>query len=518
MSDVRNAQLRSGFSKPRDHETEMTNATYETKPEIAAAGTRAWRGSRGRVIGLGSIGRPSAFLLLLLFPASVLCAARADETAPAKPNILVLLADDLGFADVGFNNGKIIATPNLDRLAATGINLTDFRAAPMCSPTRAGLLTGRWPLRFGMMRAVVPPWRSYGLPKGENTLPELLAPAGYKDRGIVGKWHLGHARRDHLPLAHGFTHFYGHYNGAIDYFTHEREGEVDWHRNETTVREEGYSTDLIGAEAARFIQDAATEEPWFLYVPFNAPHTPLQAKSGDKAKYSHLPRRHRAYAAMVDSMDQAIGRILAAVEARPDADNTLILFFSDNGGVLNVGSSNDPYRGAKLTVYEGGTRACAAIRWPDGGLTGGERFNGRIGYIDILPTLLSVAGAEAPKNLDGINALPAIRGETELPERPWFSYMHQNETAHASVHLGDWKLVARGDFFAENPEKAARFELYDLASDPVEANDLTADNPERVAELSALLREFGSWQKPGVGPFAEGRKGFEAPKDWMIRD
>ena len=457
--------------------------------------------------------------LLLLLAACVVvpvCQGNAAESS-AKPNLIVLVADDLGYADVGFNGGKTIATPNLDRLAATGIKLTDFRAAPMCSPTRAGLLTGRWPLRFGMMRSVVPPWSRYGLPPEEKTLPELLAPAGYEPRGIVGKWHLGHARREFLPLNHGFTLFYGHYNGAIDYFTHEREGELDWHRQDRSLHEEGYSTDLLGADAVKFIRDAPTIKPWLLYVPFNAPHAPFQAKAEDLKKYAGLKPPNRAYAAMVDSMDQAIGRILAAVEARADADNTLILFFSDNGGVAKVGS-NHPFRGFKLTVYEGGTRVCAAIRWPQGGLTGGKRFAERIGYIDVLPTLLAAAEVTAPKNLDGINFLPALRGESELPERPWFSYMHQNDKAHASVHLGRWKLVAHGDFFAANPLTPPEFELYDLAADLAEQHDVAAKNPELVLQLSKQLREFGAWQKPGVGAYDEGQAGFKAPKDWIIPD
>lgn len=454
-------------------------------------------------------------VLIILALLGLLAAPAGADEGSVKPNILILLADDLGYADVGFNGGGDIATPNLDRLAATGVILTDFRAAPMCSPTRAGLLTGRWPLRFGMMRSVVPPWSSYGLPQEEKTLPELLAPAGYERRGIVGKWHLGHGRRDHLPLAHGFNRFYGHYNGAIDYFTHEREGERDWHHDGLTVREEGYATDLMGAEAARFVREAPAEKPWFLYVPFNAPHSPFQAKEEDLKKYAHLPKPRRIYAAMVDSMDQAIGRVLAEVEARADAGNTLVLFFSDNGGVRKVGS-NAPYRGSKLTVYEGGTRVSAAIRWPKGGLEGGRKFDGRIGYIDVLPTMLAAAGETAPENLDGLNFLPALRDGTELPERPWFSYMHQRAKAHASVHLGRWKLVAEGNFFAEDPGEGARFELYDLSTDVAETADLASEHPERVAELRNVLREFGSWRKPGVGPYDEGRKGFQAPNDWIV--
>ncbi|MBA4148043.1 MAG: sulfatase-like hydrolase/transferase [Verrucomicrobia bacterium] len=456
-----------------------------------------------------------SFLILCFLTTATSSIAAAE--APRKPNILILLADDLGYGDVGFNGGKTISTPNLDRLAASGVNLTDFRACPMCSPTRAGLLTGRWPSRFGMMRAVVPPWSSYGLPQSENTMPELLASAGYEERGMAGKWHLGHARREFLPLAHGFTRFYGHYNGAINYFTHERDNERDWHHDDRSVREEGYSTDLLGAEAARFIGAAPSRKPWFLYVPFNAPHSPFQAKPEDLAKYPQLkiPDR-RAYAAMVDSMDQAIGKILAAVAARSDADNTLVLFFSDNGGVSKVGSSNGLFRGDKLTVYEGGTRVCAAIHWPNGGLTGGKQFSGRIGYIDVLPTVLAAANAKAPKDLDGINFLPVLRGEKPLRERPWFTYMHQNKDAHASVHLGNWKLVAHGDFFAEKPATPPKLELYDLSADPAETTDLAAKNPKMVAQLSKRLREFGTWQKPGVTAYDEGREGFKAPKDWTI--
>jgi arylsulfatase A-like enzyme len=448
-----------------------------------------------------------AIFALLIFS----CVARAAD----KPNILILLADDMGFADVGFNGGKKIQTPNLDRLAAQGVTLTDFRACPMCSPTRAGLLTGRYPLRFGLMKAVLPPWSDYGLPSEEKTLPELLAPAGYEQRGIIGKWHLGHARKEFLPLTHGFTFFYGHYNGAIDYFTHEREGELDWHRNDATSRDKGYSTDLLGAEAARFIHDAPTGKPWLLYVPFNAPHSPFEAKESDMKKYAEMKMPNRAYAAMVDSMDQAIGKILAAVESRKDSDNTIVLFFSDNGGVPKVGS-NAPFRGHKLTVYEGGTHVAAAIRWPKGGLIGGKTFDGRIGYIDVLPTMLAVAGEKAPKNLDGINFLPALTGKEKLPERPWFSYMDQNHNPQASVHLGDWKLIARGDFFSEKPKTQPEFELYNLKTDAVEKNNVAEKHPKIVAQLSKQLREFGTWQNPGVGSYDEGREGFKAPRDWII--
>jgi arylsulfatase B len=437
--------------------------------------------------------------------------------ADSKPNILIMVADDLGYADVGFNGGKVIATPNLDQLAATGVNLTDFHSCPMCSPTRAGLMTGRWPIRFGMMRAVVPPWSDYGLPSSEVTLAESLERLGYAHRGITGKWHLGHSNREQLPLAHGFNRFVGHYNGAIDYFTHEREGETDWHHDYQSVKVEGYSTDLIADEAVRFVSDSQVDKPWLLYIPFNAPHSPYQAKESDLKKYPQLKMANRrAYAAMVDSMDQAIGRIFTALDSQGATDNTLVLFFSDNGGIPKVGSSNAPFRGAKLTVYEGGTRVCAAIRWPQGGLTGGKKFDGRIGYVDVLPTVVSVAGGEVSSDIDGVNFIPAVLGESELPQRPWFSYMHQNEDAHASVHLGQWKLVAHGDFFSKEPNVAPELELYDLSKDVSETQNVAELNPAIVKDLHSRLREFGTWQKPGVAAYDSGRADFNAPKDWNI--
>jgi arylsulfatase A-like enzyme len=457
-------------------------------------------------------------VLMLAMTAGCLRAAGTQQVGRIqKPNILLIVADDLGYADVGYNGGKIISTPNLDRLAASGVILEDFRTCPMCSPTRAGLLTGRWPLRFGLMRSVIPPWSSAGLPQSESTLPELLARGGYQRRALVGKWHLGHAKRAFLPLAHGFTRFYGHYNGAIDYFTHEREGELDWHRNDLSVAEEGYSTDLLGAEAVRLLQNVPSDKPWFMYLAFNAPHAPYQAKPEDLQNYPHIknPDR-RAYAAMVDCMDQAIGRILATIEPRRDMTNTLILFFSDNGGVARTGS-NAPWRGAKLSVYEGGTRVCAAISWPAGGLTGGRKFTGRIGYIDVLPTVLAAAGIKMPDNLDGINVLPALRGETKLPARPWFSWVHQGQQAHASVHENNWKLVVQGDLFASGTNSPPTLELYNLEDDPGERTNVAEKHPDTVAHLRQLLIEFGKLQRPGVGPYDEGREGFKAPKDWIIQ-
>ena len=431
---------------------------------------------------------------------------------------MIILADDLGRGDLGYS-GSDIKTPNIDRLVATGVRLDRFYSCPMCSPTRAGLMTGRWPIRYGLMKAVIPPWSDYGLSMEERTLPQELARAGYERRGMFGKWHLGHSKKAFLPDQRGFTHFYGHYNGAIDYFTHVREGEVDWHRNGETVKEPGYATDLLAREATRFVEESPANKPFLLYVPFNAPHSPFQAKPEDLAKYPQRQGNKRTYAAMVDSMDQAIGRILAAIERRPDAANTFVLFFSDNGGVPQV-SSNAGLRAGKLTVYEGGVRVAAAVRWPAGGLAGGKVCPDVMGYIDVLPTALRLAGAKPAEGslpLDGRDVLDAMRGTARLPERPWYSYHAQAGEGLAAVCVGEWKLVLTGgDVLAAKPDPASKVELFNLREDLAEKNNLAAAQPERVAKLRAQLAELGRMEAKGVGAYAEGREGFKAPKDWVI--
>lgn len=340
--------------------------------------------------------------------------------------MVILVADDLGWADVSFH-GSQIRTPHLDRLATEGAAFSRFYVCPVCSPTRAGLMTGRYPIRYGLMRAVVPPWRRGGLDTSEVTLPEVLAKAGYRHRGIFGKWHLGHSDVKYHPLRRGFTEFIGHYNGAIDYFTHEREGELDWHRGYESNPDKGYSTDLIADAAVAFInRHARAGSPFFCYVPFNAPHSPLQAKAEDLDRHRHLAgegplmglpgkkaagygaagrgrSKRQTLAAMISSMDQGIGRILDALEAHHIGDNTLVWFFSDNGGIPP--GDNRPLNGRKGTVFEGGIRVAAAVRWP-GRIAAGSRIEAPLAYIDVLPTLMRVAGipSHGGKALDGIDA------------------------------------------------------------------------------------------------------------------
>ncbi|MDB4473424.1 arylsulfatase [Opitutaceae bacterium] len=438
-----------------------------------------------------------------------------------RPNIVLIVADDLGYGDVGFH-GSDIRTPNLDRLAATGVSLEQFYVAPMCSPTRAGLMTGRYPLRFGLMRAVIPPQRDFGLDPAETLLPEYLRDAGYAHRGIFGKWHLGHAQPKWRPTSQGFTTFEGCLNGAVDYFTQDREGERDWHLDNNPSSRTGYTTDMIGAAAVEFIEQIPTNEPYFAYVPFTAPHSPFQAKPEDLAKYPDRPKgKLRTFAAMVDSMDQAIGRILKTIDNRGDAANTIVIFMSDNGGVNKVGD-NGPQRGAKLTVYQGGIRVAAVARWPAGGISGGGVSNARVGYIDILPTLLSAIGYQASPSrpLDGMDVLSAIRGNDSLPDRAWLTYLDQNGDRRERFALNhdNFKLVVQRDAADASETRPSSIELFNIKGDPTESNNLAETDPATLAELNTALDNLMQLKSANqVSRFREGRDGFTAPENWSAR-
>jgi arylsulfatase A-like enzyme len=433
-----------------------------------------------------------AMILGTFFFGSIFIAQAKDKTKSNKPNILILLADDLGFGDVGYN-GSDIKTPNIDRIASEGVRLNQFYSCPMCSPTRAGLMTGRYPLRFGLMRSVIPPHRDFGLSVNEETIADALGKAGYNYRGIVGKWHLGHRRQEWLPFNRGFTYFEGCLNGAADYFTRDRDGEVDWHINDKPSIKEGYTTDLIGDAAIEFIKSVPQDEPFFLYVPFTAPHSPFQAKPEDEAKYPIRKGLKKTYAGMIDCLDQNIGRILASLKERGQMDNTFVLFFSDNGGVAKV-ASNGELKGWKLTPYQGGIRVVAAARWPEAGIFGGKVIEERMGYIDVFPTLMAIANYKgAPKNkLDGINVLDGIKGN-KLKDRIWFTYMDQGDEKieDLAVNNNQWKLVVkRGAPDATNV--TVTNQLFRIETDPYEKVDLSAQEPDKVKELMKALNKFYS--------------------------
>jgi arylsulfatase A-like enzyme len=441
--------------------------------------------------------------------------------ANARPNVVIIVADDLGYADVGFH-GSDIRTPHIDRIADEGVKLERFYVEPVCSPTRAGLMTGRWPIRFGMMGGVVTPYRDMGMPEAETTLAEMLARAGYKHRGAIGKWHLGHNKVKWLPTKQGFTHFYGHYNGHINYFTRHRDGALDWHRNGELVHEDGYSTTLFGEEAVRFINRVPKDEPYLLYLPFNAPHRPLQAPESFLKQYPKLKGGRQRYAAMVTAMDRAIGRVLEAIDQRGQTDNTLVWFFSDDGGVPGV-ASNAPYRGHKGQTYEGGIRGVAAVRWPNGGLVGGRVCEQKMGYIDVLPTLRAIVGLDgAPdRPLDGRDVRAAMRGEAKLPARPWFTFLEApGGREKIAIDYKGWKLRAIGPPVIDPAfREKATLELFHIEQDPREQHNLADDRPGKVKSLLERLRAFRKLQPDRHVPYhSVGRSAYEPPETWQIRE
>ena len=457
--------------------------------------------------------------------------------ADGRPNIVLILADDLGWNDVSYHGGDI-PTPSIDRIASEGVELDRFYACPVCSPTRAGLMTGRYPIRFGMQRAVCRPFLKVGVPAAEETLPEMLARAGYRQRGIAGKWHIGHAFRRFHPLNQGFTSFVGHYNGNIDYYTHFREGQLDWHRDFESNADEGYSTDLIADEAVRFIDQHAAAGPFFLYVPFNAPHTPLQVPDQWLAPFSAVEdERRRIYMAMVAAMDAAIGRILEALERTGVEDDTLVWFASDNGG--QALADNTPLRAGKGTVYEGGTRVAAALRWPKGISGEGRKVTGLMSYLDVLPTLRRVAGLGASggpgEPLDGEDVFDLIAGTEPERQRRFFSYYERYGDEQLALISGDWKIVRRGaPILGANPADApppqlparqrqtrpVTVELFNLTTDPLEKVDLAKRERGRTQQMLSELKKFRAIrQDGGVPPMtAPTPEGWEAPERWTMAE
>ena len=444
----------------------------------------------------------------------------ADATAP-RPNIVYLLADDLGWGDVGWH-GSEIKTPNLDKLAASGARLEQFYVQPVCSPTRAALMTGRYPIWHGLQVGVVRPWAQYGLPLEERTVPQALKQAGY-ETAIVGKWHLGHFRPEYLPTRRGFDHQYGHYNGALDYFTHIRDGGFDWHRDDRACHDEGYSTHLLASEAVRLIDTHDVSRPLFLYVPFNAVHAPHQVPESYKEPYRHLAEPRRTYAGMLAALDEAVGQISAAIDRKGLRKETLFIFSSDNGGP-NPGSvtSNGPLRGAKATLYEGGVRVPSFASW-EGHIKPGSVVETPLHAVDWYPTLLALAGAPVgqPLPVDGRDAWPSIAEGKPSPDRA----ILLNATPSAgAVRAGNWKLILRApgadaeDDVHEAGTTTASIardgiaELFNLADDPNERRELAALNPRKVAELRTIYESF---EKQAVPPKSAPRAtGFRSPNVW----
>ena len=419
-----------------------------------------------------------------LMAVAIACSAITSGTAFAadKPNIVFIMADDLGNADLGYRGGEI-KTPNIDQLATTGVRCESFYGMPVCTPSRAALMTGRYPIRHGLQTLVIFPSHGYGLPTDERTLPQALKEAGYQTY-MVGKWHLGHADRKYWPQNRGFDHFYGNLVGEVDYFTKERGGLIDWQRNGKFLKEEEYFTTLIGNEAVKLIEAQDPTKPFFLYFASLAPHAPYQVPKEYSDRYASIQdEKRRTYAGMITALDDQVGRVVAALEKKGLRENTIILFASDNGGVTNalfatgarseedrkksggVGlgekppASNGRFRAGKGSLYEGGVRVPAFVNWP--GKLKPAVVNEPVAHGGYHA---HAAGARRRKGIRRSSRSTARTSGPRLSEgkpSPHDEILINVEAIRGAIRKGDWKLVRLATF----PGKT---ELYNLADDPEE--------------------------------------------------
>lgn len=423
----------------------------------------------------------------------------AQAQAARKPHILYIVADDLGFADVGFRSPEI-ATPTIDQLAREGAELEQFYVQPMCTPTRAALMTGRYPMRYGLQSFVILPEQNYGIPLDEKLLPQILKEAGYST-AIIGKWHLGHADRKLWPKQRGFDYQYGALIGEIDYNTHKVHGVTDWYRNNRKLDEPGYVTTLLGKDAVRHIRQHDPAKPLFMYLAFTAPHTPFQAPKEYVDRFNSIadPNR-RTYAAMINAMDEQIGAVLAELSRKGMREDTLVIFHSDNGGVTSAAfagqietkgqlpARNTPLRNGKGSLDEGGTRAVALANWP--GQIKPGKVDQPMHVVDMLPTLAARAGASlaGTKPLDGVDVWQTLSQGAPSPRT---EIVYNVEMFRAALRQGDWKLNLRATL-------PAKVELYNITKDPGETTNLAAENTPLVAALQKRIDDLSKEMKPSL--------------------
>lgn len=417
----------------------------------------------------------------------------------SRPNIILIISDDAGYADFGFTGGEQIPTPHLDRLARDGIVCTQgYVTASVCCPSRMGLTTGRYQQRFGAecnVPTIPTPGfteNDLGLEPAERTMADDLREAGCRTM-MVGKWHLGELAQYH-PLERGFDEFYGFLGGSRSYWPIEspNRGHAMMRNHEPVDEAESitYTTDNLTDAALDFIARHA-ERPFFIYLSYNAVHTPMHAKEEDIEQFSAISaERRRLYAAMTKSMDENVGRVTRAVKERGLEDNTLIVFINDNGGATNNASINKPLRGHKGSYWEGGIRIPFTIKWP-GKVPAGKTYSTPVSTLDLLPTCLAAAGAQhRGRPLDGVNLLPYLRGEKDAPPH---EFLFWRMWRAAAVRFGKWKLIR----IAEDPLKKQRtlllpVLLFDLEKDPAETENLAPRCPERTKKLLAALE---SWEE-----------------------
>jgi len=435
------------------------------------------------------------FLPCLLTSLLFICSNNSH--AASKPNIILIVADDLGYADLGIQGCKDIHTPHIDSIAKNGIRCTNgYVSGPICSPTRAGLLTGIYQQRFGhefnpgLEEKTIP---NLGLSLDANTLPQMLKNVGYKT-GMVGKWHLGIDEKFN-PIKRGFDEYFG-FLGGVNTYLHEK----NMMRGTKPSQEKEYLTDAFAREALAFV-DKQKNSPFFLYLAFNAVHTPLQASPKHDIDIDRIPNpNRRTYASMLFAMDDAIGKLLAKLEKENLAENTLIFFLSDNGGhEFGNFSDNGPLKGFKATTWEGGIRVPFFVQWKSV-LPKGKIYDNPVIQLDILPTILAASGETFPHNkkLDGINLLPYFKGEIIEPPH---AALFWRFGAQMAIRMGNWKLTkAHSEDIAFNksdPASTIGSHLYNLKEDIGEQKDLSAANPEKV---KALTEAWNQWNRDLVKP------------------
>ncbi len=425
-----------------------------------------------------------AYMVFLCF---LCCLVSTCAWGNTRPNIILIVADDLGYGDVGFNGSTQIRTPHLDQMAADGVRFTQgYVSSPVCSPSRAGLLTGRNQPRFGYDNNLAENQKGYdpeyaGLPVTQKTIADGLKPLGYVN-GLLGKWHLGTRPQFH-PFKRGFDVFWGFLGGGHDYFKSSPKGRGYQSPIECSYKQPEpitYITDDIGHEAVDFVK-GHTEQPFFLYVSFNAPHAPMQALEKDLALYAGVKeKRRRTYCAMVHRLDVNIGAILKAVETSGMSQRTMVVFISDNGGPVDSnGSINAPLNGQKGILLEGGIRVPFLIKWP-GVVKPGSVYDNPIWTLDLLPTFVKAAGGTitTKQDLDGVDLLPYITGQVSgVPHET----MQWRFTISAAIRSGQWKLVRLPDRLPM---------LYDLSKDVSEQQDMAVQN---LGLVQSMLRDLGQW-------------------------
>lgn len=455
----------------------------------------------------------------LLMLASAVAAGPFVGGASRCPNVVFILSDDQGYADVGFHEG-IAQTPNLDKLKAQGMELRRHYTQPQCGPTRTALMSGRYPYRTAMHAGNVCPNSDWGLPGETYTMAEMFRDAGYQT-AMIGKWHLGHHYESMMPENQGFDYFYGFYLGEVhSYFKHDYFGAHALHSQRTPVHTEGYMTDLFTEEAVKVIENKPDDQPLFLYLSYNAPHDPLEAKPEDEAKYPKVIYQHRkTYLAMIDCMDQGIGRVLQALEDKGIRDNTLIVFTSDNGGVFarEQFAHNTPLRHGKGSGYEGAIRTPTLAVW-DGKIKPGSVSDELVYVADWYTTFMELAGGELPDGapkLDSVDALPVLKGKGGK-RKEVVMISHQ---AHALV-TKDWIAVQMGpdtidaDIRKKLAAGPAQFggELYNITDEIWQRTDLSQKEPKRFAKMMERMKiHYGEVQQSKFDPV---QMNGPYPKDW----